>query len=163
MHGDLQSMPLHYNIFSRIAVEKPFLTPLHMSRRLHFARQYCGWSAKEWERVCWTDESTFEIGKNSRQIHVWRTAYEQYLSSCVVPTFKSGRTSLMISGGFGGDKKSELVFMPKDRRKPIDFVELVYDGHLLQFMGQVSRAMLMEDGAPDIEVKPLKNGENYAS
>lgn len=137
-----------HNIFSRIAVKKPFLKPLHISRRLHFARQYCGWSAEEWERVCWTDESSFEIGKDSRQIHVWRTAYERYSSSCVVPTFKSGRTSLMIWGGFGGDKKSELVFMPKDRRKAIDFVELVYDGHLLQFMGQVSRAILMEDGAP---------------
>ena len=78
---------------------------------------------------------------------------EQYMSdihhlSCVVPTFKSGRTSLMIWRGFGGDKKSELVFMLKDRCKAIDFVELVYDGHLLQFMGQVSRAILMEDGTP---------------
>ena len=54
----------------------------------------------------------------------------------------------MIWGGFGGDKKSELVFMPKDRRKAIDFVELVYDGHLLQFMGQVSYAILMEDRVP---------------
>ena len=59
-----------HNIFSRIVVKKPFLTPLHMLRRLHFARQYRGWSAEEWERVCWTDESTFEIGKDSRQIHV---------------------------------------------------------------------------------------------
>ena len=86
----------HHNIFSRIAVKKPFLTPLHMSRRLHFARQYCGWSAEEWEPVCWTNESTFKIGKDSRQIHVWRTTYKRYSSSCVVPTFKSWRTSLMI-------------------------------------------------------------------
>ena len=72
----------------------------------------------------------------------------QYSSSFVVPTFKSGRASFMIMGGFGGDKKSELVFMPKDRRKVIDFIELVYDGHLLKFIGQTSRAILMEDGAP---------------
>jgi hypothetical protein len=55
---------LHDNgIFSRIAVKKPFLADQHMSRRLDFARQYCGWCAAEWERVCWMDESTFEIGK----------------------------------------------------------------------------------------------------
>lgn len=54
----------------------------------------------------------------------------------------------MIWEGFGGDKKSEPVFMPKDRRKAIDFVELVYDGHVVQFAGQDSRAILMEDGAP---------------
>ena len=107
-----------------------------------------GFMCSDRERVCWTDESTFEIFKDLGQILVWRTTYERYSSSSVVPTFKSGRTSLMIWGGFGGDKKSELVFMPKDRRKTIDFVELVYDGHLLQFMGQVSHAILMEDGAP---------------
>ena len=46
--------------------------------------------------------------------------------------------------------------MPKDHRKVIDFVELVYDGHLLQFMGQVSRVILMEDGAPVHQNKSLE-------
>jgi hypothetical protein len=68
--------------------------------------------------------------------------------SCVVPTFKSGRTSLMIWGGFAGDKKSKLVFMPKDQCKASNFVELVYDGQLLYFMGKVSLIILMEDGTP---------------
>jgi hypothetical protein len=53
--------------------------------------------------------------QNSRQVHVWRTVYERYSSSCVVPNFKSGSTSLMIWAGFARDKKSKLVFMPKDR------------------------------------------------
>jgi hypothetical protein len=118
-------------IFSRIIVKKPFLTTQHMSRRLDFARQYRGWYAINWECVCWTDESTFEIGKNSRQIHVWRTAYERYSSRCVVPTCKIGRTSLMIWGDFVGEHKLELVFMPRNWSKAIDFVELVYDSQLL--------------------------------
>jgi hypothetical protein len=54
----------------------------------------------------------------------------------------------MIWNGFVGDKKSELVFMPKDRRKATNFVELVYDSQLLQFMGKDSRPILMEDDAP---------------
>jgi len=61
-------------IFSRIVVKKPFLTHRHMSQRLAFAQKYCGWTIKEWERVVWTDESTFEVGI----------------------FLKSGRTSLMI-------------------------------------------------------------------
>jgi hypothetical protein len=118
-----------------------------MSWQLDFARQYCGWCAVDWEHVCWMEESTFEIGKNSRQVHVWRTAYERYSSSCIVPTFKSERTSLMIWGGFVGEHKSELVFMPRNQHKVTDFVELVYDSQLLQFMGKVSCSILMEDGA----------------
>jgi hypothetical protein len=109
----------NHDIFNKIAVKKLFLTPLHMSRKLDFARQYCGWSAKDWKCVCWTNKSTFKVGKNSKQAHIWRIASEQYLSSHVVPTFKSGRTSLMIWGGFAGHKKLELVFMPKDRHKAI--------------------------------------------
>jgi hypothetical protein len=89
-------------IYSRIAVKKTFLTLRHMSQRLAFAQKYCRWSVEEWERVVWTDESTFEVGKNSRQIHVWRTAYDRYASDCIVPTFKSGRNSLMIWGAFAG-------------------------------------------------------------
>jgi hypothetical protein len=119
-----------------------------MSRRLDFARQYRGWCVANWEHVCWMDESTFEIGKNSRQVHIWKMAYERYSSSCVVPTFKSGWTSLMIWDGFVEEHKAKLVFMPRNWRKTTDFVELVYDSQLLQFMGTVSCGILMEDGAP---------------
>jgi hypothetical protein len=37
--------------------------------------------------------------------------------------------------------------MPRKRHKAIDFVELVYDSQLLQFMDKVSCGILMEDGA----------------
>ena len=100
-------------IQSRIAVKKPFLTPRHMSQRLAFAQKYCRWSAEEWEQVIWTDESTFEVGKNSRQIHVWRTVNERFASSCIVPTFKSGRTSLMIWGAFSGGRSQNLFLCLK--------------------------------------------------
>jgi hypothetical protein len=36
----------------------------------------------------------------------------------------------------------------KNQRKGTDFVELVYNSQLLQFMGKVSCGILMEDGAP---------------
>jgi hypothetical protein len=36
----------------------------------------------------------------------------------------------------------------KNRHKDTDFVELVYNSQLLQFMGKVSCGTLMEDGAP---------------
>jgi hypothetical protein len=81
---------------------------------LIFAKKYCKWSTEEWKRVVWADEFTFEIGKNSRQIHVWKTADERYSSSYIVPTFKSERTSLVIWGAFVGGQKWNLVFMPKN-------------------------------------------------
>ena len=85
--------------------KKSFLTPRHIYQRLVFAQKYRKWSAEDWEHIIWTDESTFEIGKNSRQVRVWRTANERYSSNCIVPTFKSGRTSLMIWGAYAGGQK----------------------------------------------------------
>ena len=61
-----------------------------MSQQLTFAQKYRGWSAEERELVVWIDESTFEIGNFFEQVHIWRTAYERYSLSCIVPTSKSG-------------------------------------------------------------------------
>jgi len=133
------------NLESRVAVKKPFLSAIHRERRLLFAKKYKSWTAEDWKRVIWCDESTFEIGKNSRQTRVRREPHEKYLPECLAPTFKSGRSSLMIWGAIAGEHKSELVFMEKDRRTAADYVDIVYRGPLLDMMRRVSGAVLMED------------------
>lgn len=60
---------------NRVAAKKPFLSEKHKAQRLVFARQYRDWTVEDW-KVIWTDESCFEIGKNSRQIRVWRKSCE---------------------------------------------------------------------------------------
>jgi hypothetical protein len=47
----------------------------------------------------------FEVGKSSRQILVRRKSDERYKLDCLTPTFKSGRISIMIWGGFTGTHK----------------------------------------------------------
>ncbi|MBW0467733.1 hypothetical protein O181_007448 [Austropuccinia psidii MF-1] len=63
---------------SRIAVEKPYLSPRHMQRRLEFARAHLHWTINDWSRVVWTDESSFELGESVTQKRVWRTTNEKY-------------------------------------------------------------------------------------
>ena len=50
---------------------------------------------------------------------------------------------MIIWGAFGGGQKSQLVFMPKDRRSAKDFVEVVYNVELLPFMSRVPQRLLM--------------------
>ena len=140
---------LHDNgVFSRIAVKKKHSWQLKcMSWRLDFARQYRGWCVADWKSVFWTDESNFKIGKNFKQVHIWRTAYEQYSSSCEVLTFKSEQTFLIIWGDFVEEHRSKLVFMLRNWHKATHFVEFVYDSQLLQFIGKVSHGVFMEDCA----------------
>lgn len=137
---------------SRIAAKKPYLKPVHKANRLAFARKYEKWTVEDWKKVIWTDESSFEIGKNSRQIRVWRRTFERYHIDCLASTFKSGRTSIMVWGAFCGDmEKCKLILIPKDKRTAADYVEYVYENALSAYYLHADNApslILMEDGAP---------------
>ena len=100
---------------SRVAAKKPFLSNKHKVDRLAFAKKYQAWQLSDWMNVIWTDEVSFEIGKNSLQVKVWRRSYERYSWDCLAPTFKSGRTSVMIWGAFTDYEKCPIVIMPSDR------------------------------------------------
>lgn len=78
------------------------------------------------------------------------------------PTFKSGRTSVMIWGAFTGYEKCPIVIMPPDRRTIGDFVDIVYEGCLSGFYfmhDDPQSLMLMEDGAPVHHDLLPRNGE----
>lgn len=101
--------------------------------------------------MMWTDESSFELCKNSRQVKVWRRAYEKYDWDCIAPTFKSGRSSVMVWGAMTSATKCPLVLMPAGERTADDFVRNVYDEVLGSFWLYHQNAddyVLMEDGAP---------------
>src|SRR5207253_5486296 len=68
---------------NRVAPKKPYLKDKHKADRLAFARAHLSWSAEDWGRIIWTDESSFEIGKLSRQVRVWRRVYEKYDWDCL--------------------------------------------------------------------------------
>lgn len=135
-------------IHSRVARKKPYLSDKHMVDRFAFAKKYVGYAPDFWKRVIWCDKSSFEIGKNSRLIRVWRRPHEEFEPDCLAPTFRSGRVSLMIWAAISWEMKSELAFMESGKRTATDYVEVVYNGPLRKMMEQISDAILMEDGAP---------------
>ena len=85
---------------SRIAAKKPFICARNEEKRLAFALKYQKLLAQDWKHIIWTDESTFEIGKNTRQIRVWRYPSERFDTACITSSFKSGRKSVMVWGCF---------------------------------------------------------------
>lgn len=118
---------------NRVAPRKPYLSPDHRKRRLAFARKYRLWTAEDWKNIIWTNESSFGLWKDSRRIRVWRKSHEKYAQCCLAPTFKSGRTSLMVWGPFTRFDKSPLVIMSQGERTTMDFVHNVYEGTLSGF------------------------------
>jgi transposase len=137
-----------WNILSGMSVRKPFLTDKHVARRLEFARKHKDWTVEQWRKVIWTDESTFEVGKNPRHRRVWREPSEKYNKDCLEPTFKSGRTSITVWCAFADDQKAGPTIIPAKQRTSQDFVKITYEGHLKGFMDRMPDYILMEDGAP---------------
>ncbi|KAG0576346.1 hypothetical protein KC19_5G073100 [Ceratodon purpureus] len=122
----------------RVAVRKPFLSVIHRKKRLTFGR------------------------KDSQRIRVWRKSHEKYVDQCLAPTFKLGRTSVMVWGAlnFTGFDKSPLVFLPKGEQTTISFVEHVYDSVLcgFYFMQDASHELLLLE---DNLWKTMKNKLRY--
>ncbi|KAI7944391.1 hypothetical protein MJO28_010086 [Puccinia striiformis f. sp. tritici] len=135
---------------NRIAVKKPFINAKNREKRLAFANEHLEWTIADWSKVIWSDESSFETGKLSQQVHVWRQAKEEMKPECLEPTFKSGRSSTSIWGAFFGITKIPIVFLRSSGTKAVDYIDQVYKGRLVDTLATVDpnhQILLMEDNA----------------
>jgi transposase len=149
-----------------VAVVKPHLKSQHILRRLQFAKQYKNWTYDDWKKVIWTDESSFEIGKPAKKVRVWRKPGEKYNQECLAPSFKSGRTSVMIWGAFTAEIRLPMIIMPAGRRSGPDFVDLIYRRIIEPFISSPNcprNLILMEDGAPVHTSKVAKEWRDQRS
>jgi transposase len=156
-----KSLKSNFGISIHVAAKKPFINATQRIKRQKWAREHRTLTMVDWERVIWTDEASVEIGKESRQCLVWRRPGERYKEKCLVPTFKSGRQSIMIWGCISYGKRGPLVRIPSDRRKGIDYLQLVLSGPLWEFyveqFDEMGWAAVMEDGAPIHRSKVAKD------
>ena len=93
-----------------------------------------------------------ELGKLSSTSLVWRRIDKENDPRCIIPTFKSGKTSVMVWGCIAYNKKGPLVFIPKDKRLGQDYVDSIMAGPLWDFYAQLydkrGVVLVMEDNAP---------------
>ena len=104
-------------IHSHSAAKKPFMPEGHASARINWCEKHKEKTAYYWTQVIFSDESSVEVGKQSRQVKIWRRVGERFNTECLAPTFKSGRQSVMIWGCFAGGIKGPLVFCDEVKEK----------------------------------------------
>jgi len=86
------------------AVKKPFLRPPNIDKRLQWCKERESWTAEDFRKVLWSDESTIELGKLNKDVYVWRREGERYKKECIVGAMKTGRISVMVWGCFIGTR-----------------------------------------------------------
>jgi len=95
---------------------KPWLSPQHKKTRLRFAKLHQYDSLEDVACMAFCDESTFEVGIDTRPPYVRRKAGNGFESRYLRPTFRSGRSTISVFGVISLDFKSELFVNIKGER-----------------------------------------------
>ncbi|CAK9819099.1 Transposable element Tcb1 transposase [Anthophora quadrimaculata] len=86
------------NLIGRVARKKPLISEKNRRARLQFAKVHIKWTAEEWSKVVFTDESKFNRFGSDGKCYVRRTAGEEYKKNCTKPTVKGGGGSALVWG-----------------------------------------------------------------
>lgn len=153
-------------LYSHVAAKKPYTSEKHACARVEWCKKHKDLSIYEWRKVIFSDEACVEIGKQSRQLRVWRYTGERFNLNCLAPTFKVGRRSVMIWACFAGEVKGSLVFCDENKEKEkknitaISYLDILKK-HLLPFKLIVreltkKNAVFQHDNAPIHTAKIVK-------
>uniref|UniRef100_A0AAZ3PEN4 Transposase Tc1-like domain-containing protein n=1 Tax=Oncorhynchus tshawytscha TaxID=74940 RepID=A0AAZ3PEN4_ONCTS len=83
---------LRDGLVSRRAAQKTLLSRKNIRDRLIFCKRYRDWTAQDWGKVIFSDESPFRLFGSSGKKLVQRRQGELYDQSCVMPTVKHPET-----------------------------------------------------------------------
>uniref|UniRef100_A0A3B1J5L7 Reverse transcriptase domain-containing protein n=1 Tax=Astyanax mexicanus TaxID=7994 RepID=A0A3B1J5L7_ASTMX len=82
---------------SRVPAVKPMLNKKQMEKRLKWAKEHGEWTAEDWQKVVFSDESRFCISFGDQGPRVWRRGGETYNHECVKRSVKFPQ-SVMVWG-----------------------------------------------------------------
>uniref|UniRef100_A0A1I7X4R4 HTH_38 domain-containing protein n=1 Tax=Heterorhabditis bacteriophora TaxID=37862 RepID=A0A1I7X4R4_HETBA len=68
--------------------------------RVAFAREYLTWSAVDWTKVVFSDESKFNHSGPDEKKCMHRCSGEKFMPKCTIPIIKHGGGSMMVWGAF---------------------------------------------------------------
>ena len=142
---------LSYGKAKRKPRTKPFVSGKNKIKRLAFAKSERA-LARNYNRVCWSDEVTFHVGEDNNTCYVTRGPGEEWEEKNLKPSFKSGRTSLGVWSCYCGDKMGPLVVIPKGGTMTAERYLETVQKHFLPFYRRMKRkygasVIMQEDNA----------------
>jgi transposase len=80
---------------ARRTIKRPLLTREHKRRRLEFATAHRYWTAEDWKRVIFSDETVITARPSSTRSFVWMKTTKGLDPRLVVPTVQGGGSKIM--------------------------------------------------------------------
>lgn len=129
------------------AVSKPLLTKLQIRKRLAFCKRVKNWTTADWEKVLWSDESSFALFQNARQYVRRRRGANPHDPKYTKAAVKHP-ASVMVWGCFSSAGTGGLHFVPQKETLNANRYKAVLQQHLLPSIQASGCTIFMQDGAP---------------
>ena len=131
----------------RRAAPKPLLNERMVAQRLEFCHSHLHWTPDDWNKVMFSDESTFVLLR-SRMKLVRRPIGERYNPKFCSVTVKHS-PSVMVWGAFSGVRgRAGIFFLPPNVKMNGERYIGVLNEHLIGFMERHRCTHFLHDGAP---------------
>ena len=95
----------------------PLLSVKNIRDRIAFCKKYKDWSLEDWERVLWSDESTFVVSSGCRSKRVRRPRGSDPNDPRYTAKVVKHAASVMVWGCFAFGGVGNLVFLEKNECK----------------------------------------------
>ena len=120
-------------LYSRVKRHKPYVSEKNIQERLDWAILHKGWTPEQWNKVVWSDETIVKLNGSGRHERCIRKKGEAFRKENCVPTFQSGRVSIMVWACFTGEKLGPLIVCESGSVDGEAYSEILFDG-LLSFV-----------------------------
>jgi transposase len=140
--------------------KKPFLNMVQRRKRVEWAKQHIGWTAEQWKKVIFSDESRISIFGQDGLQYVRRRTGEAHRPECCTPSMKHP-VSVMLWGCMARDGMGRLQIMDGNvtARK---YIDTVLEKKLMSSAKDIFKVenpefIFQQDGAPCHTAKICKD------
>lgn len=135
-------------LYARAAGRKPLVSRINQRRRLEFARQHQFWTAADWRRIVFRDESKINrLGSNGRRF-VRRPSGQAFALRHCIGTLQAGGGSIMVWGAISANGPGPLVRLSGNINAR-DYVDMLTETYLPYAEEKLPvTAVFMQDNAP---------------
>ena len=151
--GTVRTVLKASGVHRRKARKKPYMGKAHRQERVRWCNEFKHFTKRDWRNVLFSDEATFEVGKDYRTIWVSRRSEDEWNVGNLKPSFKSGRTTVGVWGVIVGGKMGPLYVMKEGRMNMIRYTNEVLEPLFFPFYKKIKKArkrqriLSMEDNA----------------
>ncbi|GFX24593.1 transposable element Tcb2 transposase [Trichonephila clavipes] len=136
-------------LFARRPVRCVPLTPAHRRRRSLWCREHQNWRDNEWGRVLFTDESRFNLSRDSHPILFWRERGSRNHSSNIIERDRYGGRCVLVWGGIMLGSRTDLHIFDAGSVNGTSYCNEILLPYVRLFRGAMGLQFLfMDDNAP---------------